>query len=142
MRSPTDMQLDFDSAALGCRVEPPERIANPDVVGMIAGQSIKFFTQRIIALDSDDDRGHFIDVRHQSLGIDQDYSILQAFNDRFGLALFKDQALDVHLIVVLETLRHLVELACDRIQLIQLLWTQPQLGSTLAYSAQAFSQLT
>jgi hypothetical protein len=52
-----------------------------------------------------------------SLRVDEDETVLEAFDNGLGLALLENEPFDVHLVVILQTFLHQVELTRDRIQL-------------------------
>ena len=107
---------------------------------MVAAQVIEAAAQRLGRLDAHDQRGDLIDVRDDAVRIDQHHAVFEAFDDRFGLALLVDDALDVHAIVMLEALRHLVELARNLIEFGQRLRPEPDVAFALADAAQALRQ--
>ena len=86
---------------------------------MVAAEIVERTAERVLQIDTEDQRRDLIDVRDDSIAVDQHHAVFEALDDRLGLALFVNQALDVELVVLLQALGHLVEFARNRLELGQ-----------------------
>src|ERR1700692_4070203 len=103
-----------------CRPGPlqgAERIANAQVMRMVAAEIVEGTAECVLKIDAKDQRRYLIYVRDDSVAVYQHDAVFEALDDRLGLALFVNQALDVELVVLLQPLGHLVEFARERFEL-------------------------
>src|ERR1700733_3738344 len=108
---------------------------------MGAAEIVEGAAERVLLIDAENQRCNLIYMRDDSLAVDQHDAVFEALDDRLGLALFVNQALDVELVVLLEALGHLVELARDCFELGERLRAEPDLRLALTDSAQALGEL-
>src|SRR5271170_1546398 len=142
MIAAANVKIDFSAMAL--RPGPlqcAQRVANPQVMRMVAAEVVERTAERVLQIDAQDERRDLIDVRDDSIAVDQHDAVFEALDDRLGLALFVNQALDVELVVLLEALGHLVEFTRDRFELGQRLGTEADLRLALTDPAQALGEL-
>ncbi len=145
MIAAANVKIDFGAMAVGPRCPGPlqraQRVANAQVVRMVAAEIVERTAERVLQIDAEDQRRDLIYVRDDSVAVDQHDAVFEALDDRLGLALFVNQALDVELVVLLEALGHLVEFARDRFELGQRLRAEPHLRFALTDSAQTLGEL-
>src|SRR6202040_2408000 len=102
MIAAANVKIDFSAMAVGpCRPGPlqrAQRIANAQVVRMVATEIVERTAERVLQIDAENQRRYLIYVRDDSIAVDQHDSVFEALDDRFGLALFVNQALDVELV--------------------------------------------
>src|ERR1700687_133752 len=108
---------------------------------MVAAEIVERTAERVLEIDAENQRRYLIYMRDDSVAVDQHDAVFEALDDRLGLALLVHQALDVQLVVLLEALGHLVELAGNRLELGQRLGTKAHLRLALTDSAQPLGEL-
>src|SRR5208282_2789936 len=108
---------------------------------MIAVQIIETATKRVFALDADDYRSEFVDMRDDADRIDEDDSIFHALDNRLGLTLFVHQALDIDLVEPFQPIRELAEFVGDRLQLGQRLLAKLYVGTARAATLEPLGHL-
>ena len=131
-----DVQVNFDT--IGIRpftLRIPQRGPHSQVVRMAAVQVVERAAERIFSFDAKYQGRDLVDVRHDSLGVDQHYPVLETLDDRLGLVLLVDQPIDVELLELFQPLRHPVELLHDDLQLGQ--WLRAQSLRRAAAEAEA-----
>src|ERR1700733_10748983 len=104
---------------------------------MVAAEIIERTAERVLQIDAEDQRRDLIYVRDDAIAVYKHDAVFEALDDRLGLALFVNQALDVELVVLLQPLGHLVEFACNRFELGERLGTKAHLRFALADSTKA-----
>src|SRR5579863_8787138 len=97
---------------------------------MVAAEIVEWTAERVGWIDAEDQRRDLVDMRDHPVGVDQHDAVFKALDNRLGLALLINQALDVELVVLLQALGHLVELASDCLQLGE--WLRPEAHLRLA----------
>src|SRR5208282_6745288 len=141
MLAAADVKIDLSALALRPGpLQRAQRIANAEVMRMVAAEIVEWTAQCFLKIDAQDQRRYLIYVRDDSFRIDQHHPVFEALDDRFSLALFVNQTLDVELVVLLESLGHLVEFAPDRFELGQRLGAKPHLRLALTDSAQPLGE--
>ena len=107
---------------------------------MIAVEVVEGLPSASARVDAEDDRRHFVDVRNDALGIDQNDAVFEALDDRLGLALFINDAIDVELLELLEALGHPIEFGGDALQFGERLLAETHRRAAQAEAAQALGQ--
>ncbi len=109
---------------------------------MAAVEIVERTAERFLPSDAHDQRRDLVDMRYDSGRIDQHDAVFEALDNRFGLVLFVDQAVDVELFEPLQPLGHPVEFLNHQLQLRERLRAQA-LGrpATQTEAAQAGREL-
>src|SRR5208282_3103484 len=142
MIAAANVKIDFGAMAVRPGfLKRAQRIANAQVMRMVAAEIVERTAERVLEIDAQDQRRYQIYMRNNSFRIDQHDAVFEALDDRFGLALFVKEALDVKLVVLLEALGHLVELARDRFELGERLGAKAHLRLALTDPAQPLGEL-